>query len=577
MLARVAELEAALAAEKERVAALSAERDRLREAYRALQLDVELLRRRMFVAKAERIDTAQLELEFASKLAALDRLGQKLSPEELDASRAPDSPPPAGAPEGKGRGRRRPTGRRDLRAAALPEERLELADPELEGKAERFGWEESYRLMWRRGGLFRLVIARGKYREFAAAPPDVESVAEIATPAVGEPMIATAPLPPALLPRSLATPSLLARIASDKFCDGLPLHRQADRFARLGFPLDRGTMCRWLEELGATCGATVVTAMRDEALRTAFCLATDATGVLVQPPRGDDQVRRPCRRGHFFVQIADADHIFFEYTARETSAAVGEMFRGFSGYVQADAKSVYDILFRPPDQRRDEADDAIRHEVACWSHTRRKAWEAAVLTKDPVAREALARIRRIFQLDDSWRGRPPDEIKSLRDQHLRPHIEAFFAWARVEYERVKGQRGLLRSALGYACRQEAALSRFLDDGRLVLDNNRSERALRAVAVGRKAWLFVGSDDHAQAAGNLLSLVASARLHRLDPEAYLRDLVRVLPHWPRERFLELAPRYWPATRARLDPAQLAKELGPLSIPAPSAPSQQPSSN
>jgi hypothetical protein len=336
-------------------------------------------------------------------------------------------------------------------------------------------------------------------------------------------------------------------------------------------------MCRWLEDLGATAGATVVTAMRDEALRTAFCLATDATGVLVQPPRGDDQVRRPCRRGHFFVQIADADHVFFEYAARETSAAVGEMFRGFSGYVQADAKSVYDILFRPPDQRGDDEDDAIRHEVGCWSHQRRKAWEAAVMTKDPVAREALARIRRIFQLDDSWRGRPPEQIKSLRDQHLRPHVEAFFAWASREYERVKNRRGLLRSALGYACRQQAALSRFLDDGRLILDNNRSERALRAIAVGRKAWLFAGSDDHAQAAGHLLTLVASARLHRLDPEAYLRDLFRVLPHWPRERFLELAPKYWATTRTRLDAAQLAKEFGPLSIPEPSAPSEQPSSN
>jgi hypothetical protein len=112
--------------------------------------------------------------------------------------------------------------------------------------------------------------------------------------------------------------------------------------------------------------------------------------------------------------------------------------------------------------------------------------------------------------------------------------------------------------------------RFLDDGRLRMDNNESERELRRIATGRKAWLFVGSDDHAQAAGNLLSLIASARLHGLDPEAYLRDLFRVLPHWPRGRFLELAPRYWLATRARLDPAQLEMELGPLTIPPPSPP-------
>jgi transposase len=103
------------------------------------------------------------------------------------------------------------------------------------------------------------------------------------------------------------------------------------------------------------------------------------------------------------------------------------------------------------------------------------------------------------------------------------------------------QRGLLRTALGYAHRQRSPLTRFYDDGRLRLDNNRSERELRRIAVGRKAWLFVGSDDHGQAAGNLLTLIASARLHRLDPEVYLRDLFRVLPHWPRGRFLELCPR------------------------------------
>lgn len=107
-------------------------------------------------------------------------------------------------------------------------------------------------------------------------------------------------------------------------------------------------------------------------------------------------------------------------------------------------------------------------------------------------------------------------------------------------------------------------------------NNRSERELRRIAVGRKAWLFVGSDDHAVSAGHLFSLIASARLHGLDPEEYLRDLFRVLGQWPKDRYLELAPRYWAATRARLAPAELAKEFGPLTIPDPALPEQQPPS-
>jgi transposase len=249
------------------------------------------------------------------------------------------------------------------------------------------------------------------------------------------------------------------------------------------------------------------------------------------------------------------------------------MFHGFSGYVQADAKSVYDILYHGPDGD-DENGSCV--EVACYAHLRRKFWEAA-LAKSSVAREGLARIGRIFDLDAGWRHQAPATIKRLRDVHLRPHADAFFVWAAGEYDQVQHQRGLLRSALGYAVRQKDALLRVFDDGRLLLDNNRSERALRGtIATGRKAWLFVGSDDHGQSAAHHFTLVASCRMHRLDPEAYLRDLYRVLPHWPRDRYLELAPKYWAATRARLAPRELALEIGTLTVPPPT-PEEQSATN
>ena len=130
------------------------------------------------------------------------------------------------------------------------------------------------------------------------------------------------------------------------------------------------------------------------------------------------------------------------------------------------------------------------------------------------------------------------------------------------------------SSTGRSSCRSSPLTRFYDDGRLGLDNNASERELRRIAVGRKAWLFVGSDDHAQAAGNLLTLIASARLHGLDSETYLRDLFCVLPQWPRDRYLELAPRYWAATRARLVDAELERELGNFTIPDPTPSSEQP---
>jgi transposase len=543
---RIAALEAELAAERDRVAKLTEERDLLRASHERLRLELELLRRRIFVGKAERVDTAQLEMEFAAKLAALDRLGGT-PPTGLAGA-----PPPREKPK--------PTGRRDLRNLKLPVERVEMLEPLFEklvaeGKAERFGFEESRKVAWQRGGARMLVVARAKYRVVVAH---------------GDSMIETTPMPNECFPRSLAAPSMLAHVLTEKFCDGLPLHRIEDRLARDGFPLDRGTMSRWVEDAGATAGATVIAAARAEAWHTAFCIATDATGIPVAPEPRDDGKRQACRRAHFFVQIADRDHVFFEYAAKETSATLLEMFEGYEGYIQADAKSVYDVLFREPEPPDDDTGERAgkRIEVGCWSHARRKFWEATC-TKSEVAREGLARIGYMFALEDAWRRDPPEVVLRMRRLHLRAHLEDFFAWAEVEHERVRDQRGLVRSALGYALRQKDALLRVLDDGRLVLENNRSERELRRIAVGRKGWLFVGSDEHGEASGHVFSLVASARLHRLDPEGYLRDLFRVLAHWPRDRYLELAPKYWAQTRARLDAAELAAEIGPLTVPPPLA--------
>ena len=565
LVARVTTLEAALWAANKRVAELTRERDKLRASYEQLRLEIELMRRRIFVAKAERVDTAQLEMEFAAKLAVLDQLGKELDQgAEPSSQDNPPSSPPESTPQKK-----KPTGRRDLREANLPEERIELSDPEMEarvarGEAERFGFEESCKLAWQRGGLRRLIVARVKYR--APGPDHSPETTELVTTS----------LPKENFARSLATPSLLAHIGTDKYCDGLPLNRQQDRFARDGVSLDRGTMCRWMEDTGGTLGATVVKAARDEAMKTAFCISTDATGVAVQPLRGENR-RQPCRRGHYFVQIADRDHVFFEYTAKESSATVGELFKGFSGYIQADAKSVYDLLFRPPSTAPPADDEEWTHpggckEVGCWSHARRKFWEATI-AKSAVAREGLVRAGRLFALERKWKDKSPEQRKSLRAQIARPHLEAFFAWAEPEYERVRHERGLLRSALGYAVRQKEALMRYLDDGRLSLHNNDSERELRRIAVGRNAWLFVGSDDHAQSAGNIFSMIASARLHGLDPESYLRDILRVLPHWPKDRYIELAAKYWAATRKRLDPIELAAEVGPLTIPPKLPPTTQ----
>src|SRR5690606_5389569 len=136
---------------------------------------------------------------------------------------------------------------------------------------------------------------------------------------------------------------------------------------------------------------------------------TDATGVAIRPEPLPSKQRQACKRGHFFVVLADQDHIFFEYQERHTSAAVCGMFRGFSGYIQADAHVVYDALFRGDARVRD--DEKPPDEVGCWGHARRKFWEAATVSKEPIAKEALLRIRQFFKLEEQWQKMSPSKRK----------------------------------------------------------------------------------------------------------------------------------------------------------------------
>jgi hypothetical protein len=563
---RVAYLEAALAA-------MTAERDKLRRAYEQVKEQLELLRRRIFGAKAERVDSTQLEIEFHQAQAKLDALAKELGEPvaEPSATPPPASPPPPAPPAPPVKARSKPTGRRDLASEDLPEERVEFLDPALEGKAERIGFEESSRLAYRRGGPVRLVVARATYKveqtrtdaEQTSARPDVEQ---------DEPVfdLVTVKKPKELVERGLLAPSMIAHVLVRKYRWGLPFHRQARMLVAEGVQLHDGTMCRYAEDIGATLGC-IVEACAKEALAKAFCLSTDATGVCIQPEPLASGQRQACRKGHFFVVLADKDHVFFEYTPKHTSAAVCEMFRGFTGYIQADAHAIYDAIFRG--EARASPEDKLPQEVGCWSHCRRKAWEAAVVTKDAAAREAMWRMHKLFDLEEQWARLAPAQRHERRQRVSRPLLDDFFAWAAVQYARVKDTRGLVATAFGYAVRQEAALRRFLDDGRLPMTNNHSERALRGIAAGRRVWLFFASDDHASAAANLFSLIASCELHQLDPETYLAEIIHVLPYWPRDRYLELAPKYWAATRARIPAAELAVEIGPITVPPPLPAEQQ----
>jgi transposase len=554
-LGRVARLEVALARTQATLTEVTAERDKLRRAYEKLKEQLELLRRRIYAAKAERIDVTQLELEFAEVKKKLVALATTLA---LDAAPPPALPPPPPPPA---KTRPKPKGRRDLATEDMPEERIELLDPAREGRVERIGFEESCRLAHRRATQVRLVVARATYKTETTAEP-----VEDPTP----PILYTVPKPRELVQRGLLAPTMIAHILVQKYRWGLPFHRQERMLAAQGIRLDNGTMGRYAEHVGASLGC-IVLACAKEARETAFCLSTDATGVCIQPDPHPDGRRQACRKGHFFVVLADNDHVFFEYQPKHTSAAVCDMFRGFTGYIQADAHAVYDAVFRG--EARCNPDDDLPEEVGCWSHGRRKVWEAAVVARDPAAREALLRMNQLFVLEQEWAHLAPAQRHARRQLIARPLVDDFFTWAAHAYARVKDTRGLAATAFGYATRQEQALRRYLDDGRLPMTNNHCERALRGIALGRRAWMFFGSDDHAAAAANLFSLIASCELHGLDPEQYLAEIIHLVPYWPKDRFLELAPKYWTATRARIPAIELRREVGDITVPPPLPAAQQ----
>jgi transposase len=384
---RVAELEAALAA-------ALAERDKLRRAYEQMLAQLELHRRRIYVAKAERIDTRQLELEFAEIKAKLNALAKELGDESLEFHEEDFEEGNDGGAN-PGRRRRRAGGRPDLRDIHMPEERVEITDPAHEGVAP-ITFEETCLLGYRRGGPVRIVMARAIYK----MPREND-----------EPELVTAAKPKELYERGMLAPSFVAHILTKKYRFGMPFHRLAEELASEGISVSDSTMCRYAEHVGASLGC-IVDACVKEAKSTAFCLSTDATGVAIQPGRIVDGKRQACAKGHFFVVLADKDHVFFEYQPKHTSEAVCSMFKGFSGYIQADAHCVYDALFRGDACESD--DEKPPDEVGCWSHARRKFWEAAVTTKDEASREALLRIRELFKLEAKWADLAPKQRHARR-------------------------------------------------------------------------------------------------------------------------------------------------------------------
>ncbi|MDP9150136.1 MAG: IS66 family transposase, partial [Myxococcota bacterium] len=336
--------------------------------------------------------------------------------------------------------------------------------------------------------------------------------------------------------RGLAGPTLLADTIVRRWADHQPLSRQEGILAREGLDLAKSTLCGWHETL-AELAAPLLATMFVDALSCPY-LCVDATGVLVQAPER-------CKVGHFWVMVAPDKHVLYRFSARHDAKAVDGLLAGYSGYLVADAHAVYDHLYR---------DGAIT-EVACWSHGRRY-WFKALESDPDRAKLALSLIGELFRIERTIADAPRKKREAVRSTRSKPVVQKFFEWCESQRDEVLDESPVA-TAIRYALNQRAALSRFLDDGRLPAHNNLSELNLRRQVLGRRNWLFLGSEDGAQANTTFVSLLASARLHDIEPLGYIRDILCLLPSWPRHRVLALAPAYWkktleePETQQKLD--------------------------
>jgi hypothetical protein len=298
-------------------------------------------------------------------------------------------------------------------------------------------------------------------------------------------------------------------------------------------------MCGWIRDV-----AGLVAPVVDELKRELLCsdlIGTDDTTVPVLDPG-----RKATATGRLWVYVGDDEHpvVLFDYTLTRERAGPASYLDGYEGFLQADAYSGYDGIY---------AGGQVR-EVACWMHARRYFFKAS--QADP-ARPcvALALIQQLYQVEKAAKDFSPERRYAHRQEQAVPILERLEEWMKIQ-EAVTPPKSLLGDALRYSRNQWQALRRYTEDGRLPIDNGRSERALRQVALGRKNWMFAGSDEGGRRAAVLYSILETCKRNRIEPFAYLRDLLAQIPTWPADRIAELTPLGWAQHRQ----AQLAAASG-----------------
>ena len=338
--------------------------------------------------------------------------------------------------------------------------------------------------------------------------------------------VAIPPKPPQPIDKGLPGPGLLAHVITNKYAYHLPLYRQEDILAHYGVTISRSTLCGWLAqsvELLNPLYQLLIQRVQDSRI-----IWTDDTTVPVLDP-----TLPKTRTGRFWVYIGDVvnPYCVYDFTPRRTRDGPQRFLEGFEGYLQADAFSGYDRICAGANVTR----------VACWAHARRKFYDARHTAPLP-AHQALARIRQLYDIEEVCKKLSADERRVVRQRDAVPLLNSLGEWLDEQSRKILPKSPVGR-AMGYARNQWADLQTYTRDGELSIDNNVSERSVRAQAIGRKNYLFVGSDRGGRTAATLYSLVGTCRRHLIDPFAYLKDILQRLPSHPADRLGELLPDIW----------------------------------
>jgi len=335
--------------------------------------------------------------------------------------------------------------------------------------------------------------------------------------------------------RGRAGPNLLAGVMHGKFCDHQPLNRQSESFAREGIDLSVSTLADWVGAC-TTALSPLVTLIRGHVFAAERIHGDDTTvPVLAKAKTITGRLWTYVRDDRPFGGPAEPAAIFF-YSRDRGGEHPCRHLAGYAGILQADAYAGFNELYH---ERRKPGPIA---EAACWAHGRRKLFVLADVAKAPLAIEAVRRIDAIFAVERDINGLAAEQRRALRQVRVAPLVGALEIWMRAERGKLSRHADVAK-AMDYMLKRWVAFTRFLDDGRICLTNNAAERALRGIAIGRKAWLFAGSDRGGERAAAMYSLIVSAKLNDIDPRAWLADVLARIADHPASRLDELLPWHW----------------------------------